>query len=608
MGSKHSSNPPPPPEPGETCKTYVARVCGTDYYLINPWVDNIAGWTEAMCSTSPFPREGANDPFHMDMVKGLCLGDRAAWPYYDPDPGWDKKYMEQGGMNWLEFAPYWRDTEKNIPRKLKIRSDKEKSDKLHSLEKTLPKISINRKHKPPPPYNQVYPNLGEFEDVVAISALIPEVETADDPQGIYPMSQVQVPHINQSQPTAPTLTPRREFDRSVMTLQPRNLQTIFEERGSPDSTMSTIVHEEVRAPLNTTDLGLSPQLLRSGNPHNLPVVKQRRSRAQPTAGTHFDPTSPDVEHFPFMTVGNYLIKRVIDIEDINKIVKHCPKPSVAPEGTIAYLKKACDNRNFTQEDLKLILDQVIGPHTDWDWNNVKTISEIQQVTVAGPPQTHRVPHSQEYNLNTVAGRTAMWNEVTTEMRRVFKQRANLSNVLVCKQKATENVTEFYKRFHKAWVEDSGISTLNNDQLFISTFLNNVLPHMNTPIKQLISTWPTETIKGFETKLQNLEAAGCFDIKKPAATTSTTHHFTDRAGNFRGRGRGRGNFNQSRDRQVPRFPPGTCYNCGDPNHWARDCPRPRKPYHQPCQTPQNEQKKGPEGTKFPINWTNQQTSQ
>lgn len=65
-----------PPEVGETCKCYVACVCGTDYVYINPWVDNLAGWTEAMGSSSPFPREGDNDEFHMDMIKGLCLGDK----------------------------------------------------------------------------------------------------------------------------------------------------------------------------------------------------------------------------------------------------------------------------------------------------------------------------------------------------------------------------------------------------------------------------------------------------------------------------------------------------------------------------------------------------
>lgn len=88
MGAQQGKVSPPPPCVGETCKDYVARVCGTNHYLVTPWVDNMAGWTEGMKSINPFPQEGANDTFHMDMVKGLCLGDTAAYPYYGPDPQW----------------------------------------------------------------------------------------------------------------------------------------------------------------------------------------------------------------------------------------------------------------------------------------------------------------------------------------------------------------------------------------------------------------------------------------------------------------------------------------------------------------------------------------
>lgn len=61
---------------GENCRDYVGRVLFTSYY-VDPWVSNLAGWTEAMGSHDPFPQEGSNEEFHMDMVKVLCLGDRS---------------------------------------------------------------------------------------------------------------------------------------------------------------------------------------------------------------------------------------------------------------------------------------------------------------------------------------------------------------------------------------------------------------------------------------------------------------------------------------------------------------------------------------------------
>lgn len=127
----------PLPGVGETCKCYVARICGTDYVYINPWVDNLAGWTEGMRSSDPFPRQGQNDIFHMDMVKGLCLGDREAFPYYTGDPQWDKEYMRKGGENWLLYAPYWYErADKKIRKRSPNPRDKEALG-LHACEKRL---------------------------------------------------------------------------------------------------------------------------------------------------------------------------------------------------------------------------------------------------------------------------------------------------------------------------------------------------------------------------------------------------------------------------------------------------------------------------------------
>lgn len=101
----------PPPQPGETCEMYVARVSPTNYYLVNPWVDNMAGWTESVgTEDNPFPREGANDTYHMDQIKGLCLGDTQSWARYEVDPNWDMTYMRAGGEQWFTIAPHWHDT------------------------------------------------------------------------------------------------------------------------------------------------------------------------------------------------------------------------------------------------------------------------------------------------------------------------------------------------------------------------------------------------------------------------------------------------------------------------------------------------------------------
>lgn len=72
-----------------------------------------------------------------------------------------------------------------------------------------------------------------------------------------------------------------------------------------------------------------------------------------------------------MTIGEDMLKK-----PINKIIKYCPKPNVSLGGTLAYLKKACKGRNYAQEDMRLIIDGIIGHATARDWINVTSISVI----------------------------------------------------------------------------------------------------------------------------------------------------------------------------------------------------------------------------------------
>lgn len=83
--SKISESAPKPNSENLTCKEYVSWTSPWDYYYVNPWVDNLSGYTELMHSSSPVPIDGANNEFHMNMVKGLHLGVRETFPWVDPE-------------------------------------------------------------------------------------------------------------------------------------------------------------------------------------------------------------------------------------------------------------------------------------------------------------------------------------------------------------------------------------------------------------------------------------------------------------------------------------------------------------------------------------------
>ncbi|OCT86397.1 hypothetical protein XELAEV_18020079mg [Xenopus laevis] len=139
------------PLPNETPKQYVERTSGAFY--VDPFVDNVAGWTEGMEDNSPFPREGSFSEYHINMLKGLCLGDRKAWKEYPRDPEWDMKYMPKCAKVWVQLAPLY-------------------SGPTAPTEKTLPRATnASKGQSKPPPYAPIYPALqSQFTDEEAVLA------------------------------------------------------------------------------------------------------------------------------------------------------------------------------------------------------------------------------------------------------------------------------------------------------------------------------------------------------------------------------------------------------------------------------------------------------
>lgn len=226
--------------------------------------------------------------------------------------------------------------------------------------------------------------------------------------------------------------------------------------------------------------------------------------------------------------------------------------------------------------MRLIIDGIIDHHSGWNWDRVQSISRIAKGVDAD-----------NYPLNTEAGLKDMWDELSDHMLAVFKTRSSLPIAVACKQKPTESVIDFWKRFKKCWTEEAGLNLQDHtNSLLISTFVSNLQPSIILTVKQTVSSWTSDTLPDFEKHLYEKEASGCFDIKKPAATSNTTHNFQGKGPPRKGgqpHGQGRGQYSnrnppthpgQHPPPQGPQRPKQTCcYNCHREGHWARDCPYP-----------------------------------
>lgn len=514
--------------PGETCKEYVARQSPSDYYLINPWVDNMAGWTEGMGSHSPFPRDGSNSPFHMDMVKGLCLGDTKAFPYYGGDPNWDKDYMEKGGIQWLTLAPGWKRTNElghHEPLKTPTRKHSHKQEKERQKYKPIMPTSL------PPPYVNVYPVI----DPKKIAIMTAGLEQDNDTQwkNLFEKAQKQT---------------------------------------------------DLGGPANAKQGTADDEAIPTGPKHSYDL----RSNSDPKEGGG-DKYQQNTwaALFPFMTIGETVVKMPLELTELNQIIKHCPKPNVVPQGAVSYLKKATRGRNYTQEDIRLIIDAILPKYSGFSWENVPLINTLMD------------PRTNTYTLATTEGFDEMWKELETELYRVFKVKSSLPTAVNCKHKTGESVTEFWKRFCTCWSEEAGLGKDGHyDPLLISTFINNLPPELSLLVKQQISGWTGASRVDFSNSLNEREAAGCFDIKqkKPnlVAYTDNPQH--------------RPQHKRSADNRK-------CYNCGRTGHFARNC---RQKPHQHDNGPQGPPMGGqrthgqelingaPPAPRHQINWRQQQS--
>lgn len=638
MGIRNSKE-YPPPNPGETCKNYVARVCGTDYYLINPFIDNLSGWSTAMGSTSPFPREGANDQFHMDMVKGLCLGDRQAFPWYSADPQWDKEYMRQGGENWLLVAPFWHEvkergdtkdaknndskeegqTKKKIrkivlPKLRKVKKTKEPPtftpEQLHAIEAkvTRPPMVSSGVPDAPPVYCPLYPVLPQAiaqardEELMQIAAL------ALTPQAPAPaQAQAQVPS---SAPVLSGIKGSQEVSSGEMVLVPKAaLDKLMEDASATKEQVSkSQPYASVEGPRPAKMQAIEKMEIYKAKPSK---VKSRPESPAEEDDTDVGKSSQASGQYPYLIMGDQMILKPLDFGELTDIIAKAPKPQVNPTACINFLKRACKGRQYTQDDMKLLIEGLLNYDNEsaWKWENVPTISNVQ------PPGTA----ASEYRLNTEEGQTAMWKELEDEMKKVFSDRSSLPTAVACKQKGKEEVVEFLKRFTKVWKEEAGLSTEGPmGKLFVQTFINGLKHEFGLMVKQMVSDWPSSDVKTFTTKVIEKDAAGCFDVKGVApllyqeglqkCNPMQARPQGNNRGGKRWGGSGRGRLPPSRQGGQDEGTRRThCFNCGQEGHWKNQCPYPPKTANHP-QFQQAQNTQGPPSqaaVRYPLPWNQQQ---
>ncbi|MGL5624643.1 hypothetical protein, partial [Cetobacterium sp.] len=93
----------PKPKPDETPASWMQH-CGLTYY-VTPYLDNLAGWTEATPQIPPYPREGTFDPGYLASAYRMIYEGIG-------DPQWENSYMKECYGRWYDMKKIWDEAKK----------------------------------------------------------------------------------------------------------------------------------------------------------------------------------------------------------------------------------------------------------------------------------------------------------------------------------------------------------------------------------------------------------------------------------------------------------------------------------------------------------------
>ncbi|XP_048050649.1 uncharacterized protein LOC125270756 isoform X2 [Megalobrama amblycephala] len=83
---------------GETPRDFMNR--NNKAFFTEPYISNLAGWSEGKIQLDPFPRDGSFKDEDMCAAKDMIFG---SWG----DPGWPIDYMKDAYKVWMKMKTYW---------------------------------------------------------------------------------------------------------------------------------------------------------------------------------------------------------------------------------------------------------------------------------------------------------------------------------------------------------------------------------------------------------------------------------------------------------------------------------------------------------------------
>lgn len=327
--------------------------------------------------------------------------------------------------------------------------------------------------------------------------------------------------------------------------------------------------------------------------------KQKRGLTSQT-----DKIDTDKKHLnaPLMVFDEKVLEKPLTLAEISRILQDAPKPLTNPKAFINWWTSVLLHGSMSGKDVRYILTTLM-PDVKME-TLIKACPTINDGN-DGPIGTEVGVEAKFPWLSKTHKETHV-AEMTEFLKTNASQTKDITQLLNCKRKSDEKVSEYANRFQKCWKEEAKMEIKDTeDPFFVAMFLNGMDPQATYTLKlsapEVYTLSPTALLK----KIRELDAIDLFITNMPTTQMMQTPY--EACNNIqavqtqpqRTRGAGRGyfgprqytpqpnrfqyNFSPQRGRSnYPVFNRGwrsrgmrgvnrnVCRICFSPSHWERDC--------------------------------------